>query len=737
MSAALSNVLTFPGPGAQQAKQPEVIVQIVDDDYLTGVNVIDEASQPDDTFDRNLADRFDSHSLAALASHLLESIESDIQSRREWEETANIAANYLGIKLEEPTTSVSTDGTVTKAISTAMLEAATKLWSTARAELLPGGGPIKVKRDPSQDPMAEQTDEERLAEALATDMNYFLTMTDKEYYPDFSHMLMNRCLIGLAFRKVYMCPLKRRPRSVWVKAVDLIVSNDCLHLSGASRVTERIRMPQATMQRLIAKGHYRDVALVRPTGIATPSEIATAEIQGIQPTAMLPDDFEHLVYECYTDLGSGTSAWVNGDLSRLEHDETGAKPGYPLPYRVSIDVDSREILEIRRGWKKGDEDHIRRPRYVKYGFLPQPMGGFYDLGLIHCVGNPTQVATMIGRASTDGALYSMFPAFAELKGPGSRSENTVYRPMPGESVKFGPVGGATDIRQILMKFPFEPPNAEAIGLMNKSEGDVRRLAGVIEIPVGEGRIGNVPVGTIMSYIEAIAQVPGAVHKDDHIAQAEEFDMLRGLFAENPALLIRGNRTPAKVWQVASEIMDPDIVPVADPNVPTRVHRLMNVQARVALGGLPQFAGIANQREIYRNANQVIGEEYPGQYELPEQDTGPPPPPKEIITAQIKSATEDKKIAANAANDQRDHAARMAELGVKAQISQADRESEETRAALQLQTARVKDQASQQRDLANREQADRHHADEMTNASADREARFAGPFAGGGSAGEDK
>lgn len=702
------------GIGAAQSvqidepEQTDAKLVSVEDTEDGGVVITIGGAQPeekpskDDKFDRNLADGMDAYALSALASHLLDGIEADLQSRREWEDTANMAANYLGIKLKDPSQSVAADGTISQAVATTLLEALTKIWGTHRAELLPVGGPVKVRRDktpkpamvdglvvpmpPDQGIAADSDAGDDLATALETDLNHYLTQIDREYYPDFSKMLFNRALIGNAFRKVYRDPLKRRPASVWVKGQDLIVSNDCSHLSGAGRVTERIRMRQSTMRRMQAGGHYRDIPLVHPTGQVTETELAVAETEGVQATPTLPQDYEHLVYECNCELGSSSSESLFGDISRLDYDEDGRKPGFPLPYRVSLDVDSREVLEIRRGWKQDDEDYQPRKRYVKYGFIPGT--GFYDLGLIHLVGNPTQAITMIQRACTDAAILGNFPAWMRLKGPGSRQTNTVLRPGPGDVIDIE-AAGAAKIADTLMPFPYKDVSAAAMAMATKLEGDVKRIAGIIDLPVGEGRIGNTPVGTIMSYIEAIAQVPGAVAKDDHIAQQEEFDMLRELFSEDPASLTKGVKRPARQWQIAAELLDPDLVPAADPNTPSMIHRLMKLQGLVALGGLPQFMGIANNREIYRHAVRVLAQDNPEEFEMPEPPAQQAPPDPKIVAAQIKAQADVTKAEAGAKRDELKHQGDMAEIALSAQQKAADRESALEREKLKAGVAVVK------------------------------------------------
>lgn len=685
------------------------------------------SSKPAGGFDENLADRIDQSTLDQLASDLLESIDADQSSRKDWEETANLAARYLGIKLEEPDASAS-DGTISRHIATCLLEAVVKSWSTARAELLPVTGPVKVRRDdmpvpdaatpppievppelmghnggppllappaapaapgaPPPPPAAPPTlKPDELADALEQDLNWYLTTGDREYYPDFSKMLFSRALIGMAFRKVFRCPIRRRPVSVWVKAQNLIVSNDCSHLSGASRVTEVIRLRQSTMKRMQANGTYLDVVLSAPTGETTTTEEAEADIEGISAAPSLPADYEHMVYECACELDS----FMLDGLDLLDKDENGKKPGYPLQYRVSIDKDTRAILEIRRDWKKGDDEHRRRRRYVKYGFIPGV--GFYDLGLIHLLGNATMAATMIERGTVDAALFANFPGGMIGKGPTTRDKNTVFRPSPGEFVGVDMEAG-TKLTDFIMPLPYKPPSAEAMAMGDKLTQKARDLAGIVDLPVGEGRIGNTPVGTIMSYIEAVAQVPGAVHKDDYVAQAEEFELLRELFADDPSMLWRGNKTPAHKWEVAEELMLPDLIPAADPNTPSSVHRLMKMQQLISTAGQPQFQGIANQRGIWSQLVKLMGAGSPEEFTIPEPPPGsvpPPPPDPRIVAAQIKAKSQAESDQAKQQMGQMAHQERMGELQQEGQQRDADRQSDETRAAMTLEAARMKAQ----------------------------------------------
>ena len=703
-------------------------------------------------FDHNLAEDMDDNALAALASWLIEGIEDDDGNRSEWVDTVNRTADYLGIKLRDPVNEVAADGTVCQTIATCMQEVALKLWGTAYGELLPVGGPVKVQReegpkpqppavaqqpggaggiaaqspppngaanpggiappppaandagpggiappgaeddDPSQEPdSASDQAGDDLADALEQDLNWYLTTGDRGYYPDFSAMLFNRALVGPEFREQFYCPIQRKPISRWMMAQDTIVCGNPAHVQSASRYTLRKKVSQGDMKRMMASGHFRQVGLTAPTGRTSTTEITIGQSIGISPTPNLPRDFEHEILQCHCQLGSGTTADLFGDLEMLDEDENGHVPGFPLPYRVTMDYDSRTVLEIRRDWKMGDENYMRRRRLVKYGFIPAFGGKFYDYGLIHLVGNPTQAATMLMRSAVDSGLFANFPAWAVKQGAATKFEKTTMRPGPGEVVKV-PISGNDKLIENFMPWPYKEPSAQAMALMEKLESDVKDIGGIVDIPVGEGRIGNTPVGTIMSYIESVSMVPGAVHKADHIAQSEEFENLRELLAEHPECLTRGNKSPARKWQLAEELMRPDIMPKADPNTPSQYHRLFKVQAAIQMGGEMQFnmpEQIANQRALYRKGMEVLWGTDAREFENPPQPAPPTPPDPKMAAAMLKAQSEKDQMQAKMQEDQLKHTEKMQEMQQTSQDKQADRESDERREQMKLAAQHVK------------------------------------------------
>lgn len=683
------------------------------------------------TFNDNLAEDMDPADLAMIASRLLERIESDIASRRDWEETAQKGAALIGVKLDEASAEIGLDGMISRVKHTGLLGACLASWANSRAELLPVGGPVKVRDDsltdeediltaglghnggpplddgpsnvvpgpgapaamggigptpaagaapgappappkpPPVTPPSTSKKRDALADALEHDLNHYLTVTDKDYYPDTSRMLMSRGLLGCQFKKIYFDPLLRRPVSRWVKGTDLIVSNEATSLSGAARVTERIQMRQDIAKRLQVLGQWRDVPLVQPTTENTEMEKTVANIEGIQLTTHLPDDNLHTIFETYTELSHGI----------LAKDEKGKEPCFPLPYRVTMDKISRVIVEIRRNWKEGDANYERRRRYVKFGHVPGL--GFYDWGFVHLIGNPQRAATTIEQTLIDAGMLNSFPGGIMAKSPGTRQRTTEIRMAPGEWTVMDT--GGLPISDFAMPLPYKEPSSTLAAMGQDLASQMKQIAGVVELPVGEGRIGNTPVGTIMAYVDAVTKVPSAVHKDDHIAQQEEFELLKELFAENPESLWRGAKKPARKWMVGQEIMDQDLVPAADPNVPSQTHRLMKANMLVQIAGLPQFAGIPNQRAVYENAIRTIGASNTGEFTMPQQAAPPPPPDPKIVVAQIKSQDLEKQLQAKAQESQQDSESKIEELKITSADKDADRAAENERALLKHQS----------------------------------------------------
>lgn len=521
-------------------------------------------------FGANLAETYDD--ISGLTQDLLEGIEEDIQSRSEMVTAYAQGIDLLGLKMKQGSGALNKKNTAS-INHPILLESIVKFQSLTRAELLPSNGPVKVKID------VNSTEElETAAQELEQDFNHYLTTTATEYYPDTDRGLFRLGFGGTIFKKVYHCPLRDRPVSECVYLPDLIVSEDATDLRNAVRVTHQIIMSPVQVKKMQLSGQWLDVHLTTPIAGNNPVDDKVKSVEGIRPTTSRTKDQPYTIYECYCERDLG------------EHPK-----GLPLPYRITLEKDSRTILEIRRAWKKGDKDYKKKLPFVMYGLIPGM--GFLCYGYLHLLGNQAKTLTAIWRLLIDAGMFNNFPGGVKIKG--SRQTTNEINPGPGEWVEIDP-GVATDIRSLLMPLPYKEPSPVFIQFAEQIANDVAKVAGATIVDVGEGK-SNTPVGTMMAIIEQQTQVMAAVHKRLHTSQAEEFRLLRELFVEDPKALWKDNPNPKRKW-TSDELTNLSISPASDPNIPAQTHRIMQSQALATMAqASPQFFnGMAIAKRLLQN-----------------------------------------------------------------------------------------------------------------------------------------
>jgi hypothetical protein len=401
-------------------------------------------------------------------------------------------------------------------------------------------------------------------------------------------MLFHLPLSGSAFRKIYFDNTLGRPVSKFVSSEDLVVPYEATDLHTCSRITHVVKMMSNDLRKFQVSGFYRDIPVGEPSE-GDPSEVQDKidELDGKQKTYTKDDVYTLL--EMHVDL----------DLPGYEDaNEAGEETGIRLPYIVTIEENSNQILSIRRNWNETDPLKIKKQYFVHYKFLPGL--GFYGFGLIHMLGGLTKTATSVLRQLIDAGTLVNLPAGFKARGLRIRDDDQPL--VPGEFRDVDAPAG--DLRASLMTLPYKEPSGTLFNLLGFVIDSGKSFAAVADMKLGEGNEVN-PVGTTMALLERGMKVMSAIHKRMHAAQGKEFKLLAKLFAESlpavyPYQIVGGNQA-IKAQDFDARI---DVIPVSDPNIFSVTQRVTLAQQQLQLAqAAPQMHNIY---EAYRRMYEAMG-----------------------------------------------------------------------------------------------------------------------------------
>jgi hypothetical protein len=541
----------------------------------------------------NLALDLDPHTLARIADELLREVQADDNSRREYLESLAKAIEMLGIRLEDPRSADNDSSAPLEGMSSfrhpLLLQSAIRFQADFVAELLPTDGPVKIRDDSPEPPTGamdntpvEGTTSNDISQALQKDLNHFLTFTASEYYPDTTRMAFWVGLFGPGFKKVYHCPIRRRPSIESIDVNDLIVDHAATDLRNAARVTHRIMLRHTKMRRMMSLGVYRKVELGSPPPkVDDAVEMAQARATGISTVNTLPSDHLHTVYEVATERDVEGDDW--------------------WPYKITVDKGSNEILAIYRNWDEDDKLKLARQEIVKYSYLDAL--GFYPLGLVHVLGNTVRALTAAFREFLDKGMFANFPGFLFAADAGKQLTNQ-FRVAPGSGVPIQT--GGKPIAEVIANLPYQDLGAGFMQFIQHLEESGKALGGEASVPLNEGTA-NMPVGTMLAQIEQTLKPIKGVFKGLHRSQAEEFQLLKKRFQEDPEALWRFNKKPARDWQeeeFLAALEDADLVPMADPNTASQVQRIAIAWAMLELAKTAPY--LFHERDTALRFMRMIG-----------------------------------------------------------------------------------------------------------------------------------
>ena len=564
---------------AQESPDPVEIQE--NEDGSVDINLDPAAATPEggDEHYANLADFLPDEVLGRMASDLSSKYQDYTSSRKDWEQTYTKGLDLLGFKYDQRTEPFSGASGATHPV---LAEAVTQFQALAYKELLPADGPVRTQILGMQTP-----DKVQQATRVKDFMNYQIMDQMKEYEPEFDSMLFHLPLSGSTFKKVYYDEVEGRAVSKFVPADDLIVPYTATSLDDAEAIIHRVKISENELRKQQVAGFYRDIEIGKPADKESDVEKKERELEGVTKSA---NEDVYTLLECH----------VNLDIEGFEdvNQQTGEPSGIKLPYIVTLEEGSREILAIKRNYEIGDPKKNKIQYFVHFKFLPGL--GFYGFGLIHMIGGLSRTATAALRQLLDAGTLSNLPAGFKMRG--IRIRDDAQSIQPGEFRDVDAPGG--NLRDSFMMLPFKEPSQTLLSLMGVVVQAGQRFASIADMQVGEGNQ-QAAVGTTVALLERGSRTMSAIHKRIYSALKNEFQLMARVFK-----LYLPQQYPYDVVGGQKMIMQSDfddrvdILPVADPNIFSQTQRISLAQTELQLAtSNPQMH---NMYQAYRNMYEALG-----------------------------------------------------------------------------------------------------------------------------------
>ena len=537
---------------------------------MDGTEIDLGAEDSEEGFSDNLAEYMDEGDLEKISSDLIEMVDTDINSRKDWVEMYVKGLDVLGMKYEERTEPwLGACGV----FSTVLTEAAVRFQSETIIETFPAQGPVKTEIIGAIDKLKEEA-----AERVRDDMNYKLTEGMPEYRPEHERMLYSLGLAGAAFKKVYYDPTLGRQAAIFIPAEDVIIPYGASSAMTSERVTHIMRKTKNDIRKLQVSGFYLDDDLGDPLQFYTDVEKKKAEDQGYN----LTDDDRYQVYEIHVDY----------DLPGYEDED-----GIALPYVITLERGTTKILAIRRNWDEDDEHRLKRQHFVQYTYVPG--FGAYGLGLIHLIGGYARAGTSLIRQLVDAGTLSNLPGGLKTRGLRIKDDDTPIT--PGEFRDVDVPSGT--VKENIMALPYKEPSQVLLALLNQITDEGRRLGSIADMNISD-MSANAPVGTTLALLERQLKTMSAVQARVHYSMKQEFKLLKEIIRDYTPESYEYTPVAGNPQAKRADYDMVDVIPVSDPNSATMAQRIMQYQAVIQLAqGAPQ---IYNLPQLHRQMIEVLG-----------------------------------------------------------------------------------------------------------------------------------
>lgn len=532
----------------------------------------------------NIAEDLEDSILAAMGAKVVEEFDIDLASRTAegYDERIETALKLAKLAKETKTYPWPNAANVKFPL---VIQAAIQFNARSYPALIDGPNIVKGKVEGQPTP-----EKAARAQRIGQHMSYQLLDQMEEWEDDTDQLLLRLAIVGTLVRKAWFDPILGRNTSAVLGPDQFVVNYKAKRdLSVCPRSTQRLEFyPHEIIEKKRA-GYWLDVELGQSSD--DPGD----------------DKAPHEFLEQHT-------------LWDLDGDD------YPEPYIITVHRESRKVVRVVARY---DEDGVKvnargevvaiQPTlyFTKYGFIPDPDGGFYDIGFGTLLGPMGEtINSVINQLMDAGHLANVQGGFIG-EGVSLKSGNMQFK--PGEWKKVQAQG--QNLSQQIVPLPVKEPSSVLFQLLGTLIEAAKDVTATQDILTGDASKASMPVGTTVALIEQGLKTFTAIVKRIHRAFKKELQIYYDLNSKylDQQEYFTFQDQPGVIAQQDYKEGDCDVVPVSDPNMATDMQRAAKAQFVLQFLG----KGLLDDQSAFAWAMQAAGITEI-QSLLPKQAPGPDP-----------------------------------------------------------------------------------------------------------------
>ena len=519
------------------------------------VQLDEDGPEMNPDFYSNLAESIPEYELSSLATRYIDFLHNDKEARKKRDEQYEEGIRRTGMGNDAP--GGATFMGASKVVHPAMAEGCVDFAARAIKEMFPPDGPVRTKIIGKMDDLKSER-----AERKRDFMNWQLTEQIEEFRDEQEQLLTQLPLGGSQYFKLWYDENKKRPCVEFLPIDRVIIPFAATNFYTAQRAAEVHEITQWDFMRRVKSGMYRDVNIVRATMEIDPTkpQKANDKIEGRRFEEN--DDGLRKVYHIYTYL-------------ELEDDKE--TKGESAPYILMVDELDNKVLGLYRNWEESDETMTKLDWIVEFKFIP--WRGAYAIGLPHLIGGLSAALTGALRALMDSAHINNAATMLKLKGAKISGQSQQVEVTQIVEIEGAP--GVSDIRQIAMPMPFNPPSPVLFQLLGWLDQAAKGVVTTSEEKIADVN-SQAPVGTTQALIEQGAAVFSAIHSRLHESQARVLKILCRLNRWHFDEMRKGEVVEDLEINRDDFSRNTDVVPVSDPHIFSETQRMAQNQAILSL-----------------------------------------------------------------------------------------------------------------------------------------------------------